>query len=264
MNDIKFSLIAPSIRPQLWKTFCNSLSNTKINYEVIFIGPLPPICELPSSFRWIKSSTKPSQCTHIGFMEAKGEFISLTADDAQYFSPNSSGALDNMMKFIEKFPEHPTYVKNNIAYGFRMFEDTSCIESSLTHFLIEDKKDGITNPLLYPFFVIRKSSYIELKGYDNRFVCGQAENDFLLRVVRDYGHTKNSLCPLAMVWANHDAGHNNISKFREYHSFETELLKKLWLDANGQYHIQNNERLIPYINDDSLLTTSQGNKGEWI
>jgi hypothetical protein len=262
-NKPKISMIGPSIRPELWKQFCDSLANNIVDWEVVFVGPKGPVCDLPSNFRWIKSNVKPSQCTHIAFMEAKGEYVSLTADDAQYFTPNKKGALDNMIEFIEKFPNNENYNKNRIAYGFRMFEDSFCVESSQTHYLVpKDKNPLMTSTLLYPFFIINKLSYEELGGYDRRFICGQAENDFLLRVAEKYGSTANSLCPTAMVWADHDAGHENKSKFREYHQQESNVLRSLWLNEKGY----ENHRLLglaSYDWNDTIYTRTQGNPGEW-
>jgi len=260
---MKISFVAPSIRPHLWANLYNSLQNNKLAWEVIFVGPTPPISELPKNVRWIKTNVKPSQCTHIGFMEAQGEYISLTADDAIYFTPNHKGAADNMIAFIDSsIPSLPENGKNYM-FGFRMFEDSYCVESSQTHYLVQNTT-GITSPLLFPFFVTLKETYLKMNGYDNRFVCGQAENDFQLRVAQRIGSSANTLCPLAMVWANHDEGHANVSKFREYHAKETEILKRCWLDDNGRYQISSREGHQPYVNDGSLLLSSQGDKGEWI
>ena len=259
MSEIKISFCAPSIRPHLWKGFCDSLANTKVPWEAVFVGPLPPTEPMPSNFRWIESNVKPSQCTHIAFMEAKGEFLALTADDARYFSPGGSSSTDNMIDFIENFPGTDDYA-HGMAFGYRMFEDNFCVETSLTHKL--NFVTDITAPLLYPFFVVRNIVYTSLHGYDNRFVCGQAENDFLLRVAFKYGHTNSTLAPKSMVWADHETGHHNVSKFREYHPYETDLLKKLWLQ-DGVFKGKRTGGVENYINDDTLLTASQGEKGEW-
>jgi hypothetical protein len=261
MSNIQFSLIAPSIRPNLWKQFYNSIKNTKIVYEVIFVGPISPKEKLPENFRWITTNVKPSQCTHIGFLEAKGEIVSLTADDAVYFSPNGKSALDNMYEFMENFST--IHNKKKIAYGFRMFEDQFCGESSRNHYLVSPSSSDTTPILLFPFFAIYRELYEEMEGYDNRFICGQAENDFLLRVAAKNGGTESALCPIAMVWAKHD-DHNNSSKFREYHAQEYTLVKKLWT-KNGKFEIVRQD--IPvhkYINDDSIYNLTQGEKGEWI
>jgi len=257
MNDVKISFCAPSIRPHLWKQFCDSLANTKVPWEAVFVGPLPPVESLPSNFRWIKSNVKPSQCTHIAFMEAKGEFLALTADDAQYFSPDKTSSTDNMISFIENFPYIDDYAQD-MAFGYRMFEDNYCVETSLTHKL--SFVHNVTSPLLFPFFVVHKSTYLKLHGYDTRFVCGQAENDFLLRIATTYGHTVSTLAPKSMVWANHDSGHENKSKFREYHFYETEVLKELW-SIDGSYVHKRQRTLNEYTNDDTLYTKTQGKNG---
>lgn len=260
MTNIKISLVAPSIRPHLWEKFCNSLANNDIEWEAIFVGPLPPLGKLPDNFRWIQSSVKPSQCTHIGFLEAKGELISLTADDAIYFTPDGNGALDNMYNFVKNFPSSSQYIREKITYGFRMFEDSFCIETTQTHYLAENGKK--VGPLLFPFFVMHKDLYNEMKGYDTRFICGQAETDLQLRITAKYGNTESSVCPTAMVWANHDEGHQNKGKFREYHAKECKYIKDMWIK---DYSIVIRPEILwqLYNNDDSIYTISQGNKGEW-
>jgi hypothetical protein len=268
--NIEFSLVCPSVRPQFWTEICESLSDNKLNWEIIFIGPVAPIDKLHPNARWIETKVKPSQCTHIGFMEAKGEFITLTADDAVYFSPNHKGALDNMYNFIKNFPGNLMYDKDKMAYGFRMFEDQFCAETSYTHYLISNEYNLPDNqktcPLLYPFFVIANGVYQEIKGYDNRFIVCQAENDFLFRVMKAHGHTKNSLCPTAMVWALHDK-HGNSGSFRKYHSIDSALVKALWLSFDSGEtkfaQLRKDQTIYKYINDNSLLTMSQGNVGEW-
>lgn len=258
--NTQFSLICPSIRPQYWKEFCDSLKDNVLDWEVLFIGPNGPIEELPSNARWIKTFVKPSQCTHIGFMEAKGEYASITADDAVYFSPNHKGALDNMYNFIKNFPENIDYNKYKIAYAFRMFEDDFCAETTYTHRLNENF------PLLYPFFVVTKEVYEEVGGYDNRFICGQCENDFLYRIMLKYGHTENAICPTSMVWAIHDK-HSNTGSFRKYHEYDSKVMKSLWatknfIDKPETFSQERKDEIIrSFINNTTIYEKSQGESG---
>lgn len=263
MTNIQFSLIAPSIRPQLWKQFYESVKNTEINFEIIFVGPKAPVEELPSNVRWINSNVKPSQCTHIGFLEAKGEIVSLTADDARYFSPNGKSSLDNMYAFIKNFPASKYVNPRTLAYGFRMFEDGYVSETSHMHY-INFVSTNQSTPLIYPFFAIYRELYEMIGGYDNRFITGQAENDFLLRIAYQKGNTSSSLCPNAMVWADHN-DHTNSGKFREYHAKDSLTLKHLWTNKDGLLHIRTIiEEVRKYVNDETLYIKSQGNTGEWI
>jgi len=283
--SIQFSLICPSVRPQYWNNICDSLLDNKLEWEILFVGPFPPMesgyKDLPKNARWIETSVKPAQCTHIGFTEARGEFVSITADDCTYFTPNHKGALDNMYNFIKTFPEadkHKNteakiYNRDKMVYGFRMFEDRFCAETSHTHYFVA--KDRIlpahqrSSSLLYPFFVIANGVYQELGGYDTRFITGQCENDFLFRVHLTHGFTENSLCPTAMVWALHDK-HNNSGSFRKYHAKDSETLKKLWIGrkevTNEEYfnRYRQEKTVNQYINNNTLYTVSQGEKGEWI
>ena len=55
---------------------------------------------------------------------------------------------------------------------------------------------------------------------------------------------------------------NNQSKFREYHPYETELLKKLWLH-NNTFTTMRQYPLEEYVNDGTIRVISQGVAGEW-
>lgn len=266
----KISLCAPAIHQEFWEEFLDSLKNNEIPYEVIFVGNVKPEFDTSKypEFRHIFSTVKPSQCTHIAFMEANGELISLTADDVTYFSPNKKGALDNMYNFIMNFPEGTSYNKLKIAYGFRMFEDQFCNESSYRHYVVpKTSPNPFSSPLIYPFFVMYKRFYQEMGGYDNRFVCGQAETDLLLRIATKWGHTESSLCSTSMVWGLHNK-HNNMGSFRKYHAYECDLIRKLWLikhfvDMDYLFAPARKDSEVRSYKNKDLLTVSQGDTGEW-
>ena len=58
MNEIKISLCASVVRPQLWCRFLDSLKGNQISYEVIFSGPRKPEFDLSKypEFKYIYSN----------------------------------------------------------------------------------------------------------------------------------------------------------------------------------------------------------------
>jgi hypothetical protein len=66
-----------------------------------------------------------------------------------------------------------------------------------------------------------------------------------------------------MVWADHDSGHENLSKFRQYHVQESNILKNLWFKENN-YTNKRFSELLPYEWREDIYTKSQGNVGEWL
>ena len=80
------SLIASAIRPKLWGQFLKSLEGNKCDYEVIFVGNVPPHIKDGGNpkLKWIESDACPAECYQIGFNHAIGNLIHWTADDAVY------------------------------------------------------------------------------------------------------------------------------------------------------------------------------------
>jgi hypothetical protein len=240
------SLCAPAVRTHVWDKFVNSvIGKNDINLEIIFVGPNPPTQNFPN-FRFIQTNVKPSQCTHIAFTEAKGEYIHLTADDAEY----ESGAFDKVMEFMKGKPD-------NFMGGFRQFENGE--DTTDKHALPHSVKTN-DSLLLSPFFVIKKSIYEKLGGYDNRFLCGQAENDFSFRVLENGGIIQ--ICNEAVVHVAHNEKHVVASSYREFHLRESDLLWEIWnlpRVTGIPYEIKRASAVQSYTNDD-LLIRSQGTK----
>jgi hypothetical protein len=93
-NKIAISLFGPAIHPELWMRFYNSLSSSKVPFEIIFVGNNPPKFQLPENCHFIYSETKPVQCVEIGSRYTTGELIMPFADDIVF----SEHALDNLYK----------------------------------------------------------------------------------------------------------------------------------------------------------------------
>ena len=93
MSDPIFSIIAPAIRPENYKRFYHYISqDTKVPFEIIFVGHKPPTEFVGENFNYIYSRVKPAQCIELAAREAKGEYLIPSCDDC-YFSE----------KFLDKF-----------------------------------------------------------------------------------------------------------------------------------------------------------------
>ena len=249
INKMKnISLVASSIRPNLWKGFMNSLKGNEIDYEVIFVGDVKPDFELPN-MKYIYSPVKPAQCYEIGFRKAEGELVSWTSDEAMY----SIKALDNIYKF------HKSQSELKLVSGFTVFENngTGISETSSGHRLATPD-----SPRMMCFGVIDRLYFRSLGGYDKYFITGQAENDVCMRVYFEDGTCK--LCLDAIVTVNHTIAHKDDfsdSKFRKWYPQSRDRLNEMWF-IDGVWCPTPCRPFVPF-DDDNLLTESQGPKGEW-
>jgi hypothetical protein len=247
-NNIKFSLCASAIRPHLWQGFLDSLKNNTIKYEVILAGSIKPQFDISKypELTYIYSPTKPSQCYEICFRSAKGELISWGSDDSTY-PPH---ALDDIYNFFKSFND------NKLVVAFRTVENGRDITN--VHRLIGNNSQA---PRMAPFGVMETKFFRELGGYDRRFVCGQSENDVVMRVYEGGGRLEISSIP---VFVNHRDSHNNSETvFRgNYYKIDREVLEGSWL-KNGIVQSKRLDAFEPFSNVDILTKTQSYNKGKW-
>lgn len=93
------SIISSSIRPDLWSTLNTNLSQNKVSYELIFVGPYPNKNKLAPNIKYIKYFSKPAQCVARGLIEAEGDYLMIIADDVFF---EDFYTLDKMYDLIKK------------------------------------------------------------------------------------------------------------------------------------------------------------------
>jgi hypothetical protein len=160
------SIICKSRRPELWTDFYNQFFTTKVDFEIIFIGPFKPAFELPKYCRFIHTIVKPAQCTEIGFRKAKGDYLVEFADDIK--SKNKK-ILENIMFFLEKQKNNYFLLSHQLySYGDKV--------------VIPNKK---FNNLIIPFSpVFSKKIFSLTKGVDSNFIAVLHEPDLYLRLMQ--------------------------------------------------------------------------------
>jgi len=259
-DDIQLSLICSTIKDF---NFIKSMYNTivtKLNFEIIFISPNEP-CDMPDNCKWIKvgANIKILQCCQIGIFHARGETISLCADD-QVFSPY---AWDEAYNIYKESNDYKTIVSLRWfipKYGHVTFSGLETDLNKFDEFTPSSKYGDILIPTSVA--IINKKYFLELGGFDTEFIRQEACEDFFLRAmlngtivkftlygrVFEYGH----LYPLATT---------PITYLHVYQDFARTGLK--WKVEDGKL-IQN----IPtpsYIFDETIYTINQGATfGKWV
>jgi len=267
MAEYKISLVASAIRPQVWKSFFDSLKGNHYPIEVVFVGDVRPDFELPPFVNYIYATVKPSQCYEIGFRAAKGELVGWTADDAVYNHVNNNN-LDILYDFYKSFNNR------NIVVGQRPIEDNRDVFKN--HYLFGKHPE---TPYMLPFGFMDKELFHELGGYDKRFVCGQAENDMVMRVFEKGNAlcTSAYLCMNSYVWVDHtnihDWQHTVKKGFRHWYPLDREILENAWVKEGYGYFNKTKHagtisktRLLPvesYEDTPDITTVTQGVLGNW-
>jgi hypothetical protein len=240
------SLCASAIRVEHWLETYNSLSDNNVSWELIYVGPNTPNFTLPN-LKYIKSNVKPAQCYEIAFRVAQGRLLHWTADDTLY----PPKALDNIVSVFDGFQT------NELVVAFRTVEDGKDI-TAVHRFRGRD----MNAPAMAPFGVMNREFFHSLGGYDRRFICGQSENDVVMRVYEVGGILIVSNIP---VYVNHQKAHDSSTVFRSgfYHE-DRKVLESAWVLNN----VIQNKRIVPVerfegsIGD--LISTTQSQKGIWL
>lgn len=274
---MKISLIASSIRPWLWMEFMDSLLNTSIEYEVIFVGDLttfqvrPYLAKYPTLKYIHTGNIKPAQCYEIARRNATGELIMWVADDCEF----SSGLLDQLYTFWNSLDEWKTLVsvKTN--------------ENSSNNDLDHHRFFGfnVNAPLMAPLGIMDRAYLDSLGGFDRRYTAGQYENDVAMRVYADGGNVVKY--EDGCVFIEHLKKHGGGTKFWNSYQADRKVLEDTWVRGGFQiakpklmvmgrgdtvpyYHfpLENREVLrkpqLPFepYSDVDILTVSQC-PGEW-
>ena len=240
MNNPKLSLIGPAIRPLGWQKFVEGLYNNDVDYEVIFLGPNPPVCALPNNYHYIETNVKPAQCYEAGVRISKGELIMLIVDDTQFIEDHP---LDKLVTFYESFNDSRIVVS-----CMCMFMNVPSVPCQHIY----------GNSKLLPSWVGLRSKeyYYKLGGLDSRFLASYVVMDLDLRVWKDGGRVV-----LSSVYCNEDYTQSTL--WTESCPLDDPIMQYLWLDEHKNIKQQRTLPIIPFT-DYRILEESQEPKGRWI
>jgi len=285
---IKVSLIASSVRHQLYPELFKSLEGTSVEYEVVFAGT----CE-PEVYPWFKYITtaniKPAQCYEIARRGARGETILWTADDCE-FNDDVVGKAYNYWK--AQNDEKLILSIQTCESGYntpegQLFDMTKHV--LLPHFT--------GSSLMAPLGLMSRKFMEDLGGFDKKYVCGQYENLAVIMAMEkggrveifgdkdcfiDIDHLGKSIeigestdqesfikRPFASGYVNdRECLLQSCFKFRDSfkykdpkHFYDAEYVFNKLIER-GEFKQIPVHDFEPY-EDEDILTKSQSNKGQW-
>lgn len=264
------SIFASAVRPLLWKSCFDSFKNTSCDFEVIFSGhntkeEVEPFIKEYPFFKYIHTARiKPAQNYQVSLNHCNGETVIWTADDAEARGDIIGKAYkywksQNNDKLILSIQTKETGYNLPIGKFFNMNHH------SFFGFRPE-------TPLMAPLGFMSREFLNKLGGLDRRYVCGQYENDIVMRAIIqgakveifgdkdayiDIDHLGKSL---AIGESKREQDFLNRPFARGYHK-DREILEGSWV-KNKQVTFTRNDSFEPY-EDIDLLTKSQSNKGIW-
>lgn len=168
------SIFASAVRPKLWSSLIKSLESTTVPYEIIFAGNNFELEERPDNFKYyMTGNIKPATCYEIARRKCTMETVVWFADDAE--APNNVigkaykyWKAQNNEKLILSIQTKESGYGNPTGTLFNM---------DLHRFFGGDSN----SPLMAPLGLMSRSFLDELGGIDKRYVCGQYENDIVMR-----------------------------------------------------------------------------------
>ena len=253
MQELNISIFMAGARPKWWLRLYKSLIQNKCKFEIIIVGPNKPNFSLPNNFRYEHCSFKPTQAYSASSYLSKGELIGYSADDAVY----APLALDFIWQAYQKYGKKTILAQSTIENG----KDVT----SEHHFFRHDT----TTPRMAPMAFMNREWFWNLGGIDRNFICGQYEQDLVMRAYQDGGSVRN--IRESKVFLKHEETHGGIinkikyklgkNSFRSGYWSDRRYLEECWV-KDGKI---SDKRLLPLhpFNYDNILTVPQGPQGRW-
>jgi len=192
------SLYASSTRSALYPALLKSLIGTSVPIEIVFAGPLrredvmrvydQAVLDNPglenvvpkSAFHFLETENiKPAQCYEIARRHCGGETVCWIADDCE-FGNDVIGKAYNFWKEIGNKKLILSIQTKESGYGLKVGALFDMKNHSFFGF-------NQFTPLMAPLGLMSNQFLQELGGTDRRYICGQYENDIVMRAMAEGG-----------------------------------------------------------------------------
>jgi len=246
-KGIFFSVIISSDKSDLWERLWNSLLiKNKIPFEIIFVGPRPPVVKLPEFCTFIQTTVKPAQCWEIASRKAVGEYLLFSPDDVTFSKGFLNKAYD---RIIEKNNDKLVYTSIFRKKGRKKLKGEQLISKNYAF------------PKISFICFYNTKIWRELGGIDSRFVSLKGDVDMQLRFFENGG----KLCFIKdCLVTEHDP--HNIASLSKMVRDDKATLHSFWIKG-PKFSDKRLKDVLPF-DDKDILNLSQGpkkiGKKEWV
>jgi hypothetical protein len=268
-ENIKVSIFASAVRPHLWDMFLISLRDTTVEYEVVFAGNadeehVKAVMERYHLFRYIHTGNiKPAQAYEVARRNCTGELVQWTADDAEY----RDDCIGKAYRFFQSLNNRKAILSMQTVenYGTVVMTDMS-----LHSFF----GNNPSTPRMAPIAMMNREYLNKLGGLDRRYICGQWENDIVMRANADQGFKLSETidgCVVqfkeAVVEIDHINKHGtNMQQhlnrpFAKGYIQDRQILEETW-SSGGRMKDTRSGEFKPFTEDD-ILIKSQDRRFIW-
>lgn len=286
---VKVSLFASAVRPQLWPALFKSLEGTSVEYEVVFAGNMQEkgwvwgdgkqhvagsslyryVGHKPD-FKYVHTSNiKPAQCYEIARRHCSGETVLWIADDCEF--PND--VVGKAYKYWKSQNNEKLILSIQTKESGYGLPQGQLFDMNMHRF----HGYRTNTPLMAPLALLSRKFLDDLGGIDRKYVCGQYENDIVMRAYNegakvevfggkdcyiDIDHLGKSL---AIGESKQESDFLN-RPFAKGYNKDREVLEASWT-KNGRLYSENDKYVrfdtFEPFDDADLLIKSQSNKGIW-
>lgn len=244
MSKPVISIIGSAARPENWMRFYESIGQNKVDFEVLFVGPNPPIVDMPDNFRYIKSNVKVSQCVEIAARGAEGELLLVAADDMLF---TGAAPLDRLLSIYRQQDDDMSLVSLAVpgpegADRFYQFD--------------------MSSPLVALSPLMSADLWRRIGGIERRFVAVSWDIDLTFRVCLLGGRVVPSdvYIEVDQVMPGVAGSKGSILPL-ETSATDRGFLNNLW-EIDGEHPVKRRLLFEPFP-DDNILTRSQHPQGRW-
>lgn len=282
MSEIKVSIFASAVRPQFFGSFLESLQGTTEKYEVVFAGHCAPqevkvFEDCFPEFTYIHTGRiKPAQCYEIARRACIGETIAWTADDCVHTTDLYGKAYRHWKNIVSTdafklgrgatISGDPEVIKEllrkceRVALSIQTEENRQFCDMHVHSFF----GCQFNTPLMAPLALMSNKVMQDLGGFDRRYICGQYENDAIMRLIEAGGRVEIFGDRENKIIIDHYARHGIHRPFAKGYGHDREILEGSWTNGSGKVFTEIQRPFEPYEDTDLLVKSQSFNLPLWV